>query len=85
MRERCDEQLQKFWDSLPGGPQAIFDTYQAGAAKIVAVKGGDGSWAAYIGTGSDYEVASHGTKLTEEQAKSFFTQAFVDCASYYRF
>jgi hypothetical protein len=73
----CDEELRKFWDSLPGG---VFDVYHLGDIRVVAVKGIAGDWAAYIGSGSS--VASTGTKLNEKQARSFFTQAFIDCGSY---
>jgi hypothetical protein len=76
----CDEALRQYWNSLDG--DAVFDIYMLGEVRAVAVKGTNDDWAAYIGTGDNSRVAAHGAKLTEQQARTFFTQALMDCGHY---
>lgn len=53
--------------------------YHDGQVMIVAVKGMEEDWAAYIGYAkskiedtNQQTIAKHGNKLTKEQAKTFF-------------
>jgi hypothetical protein len=87
MPGRCTEELQKYWDSLEGGPHGLIDTVVTGPVAIVAVKGGAGyDWAAYaapIEWDENHRMESGG-KLREKEARAFFDQALFDCGSYRR-
>jgi hypothetical protein len=82
MTGRCSDQLRALWDKLPGGPEAIVDMTILGEATVVAVKGGIGDWAAYIGCGGKVGVAGSGAKLREKEARAFFDAPLFDCGEY---
>jgi len=82
IRLRETAEAEAIWKEFE--PGQILDVYSIGEVKLVAVEGTANDWAAYIGRNdvTNEAIASQGTKLTEKQARAFFTQKYLEHYTY---